>query len=100
MRILERLVQTIAADKWPQLREANAAFEPVQRQLGFPPTRHYQALAGVHGTDIQISEREWDSMAAMEAGWEKLMSGPQYAELEASLAGVVLDNRWEFYLIM
>ena len=62
--------------------------------------RFYQPLAGVLGLDTQIVEREWESMAAMEASWEKLLSTPEYAELASGQAGVVVNNRWELYIIL
>jgi hypothetical protein len=100
MKIKERLVQKVDPDKWPQLAELNAQWAPVNQQYGFPTSRFYRVLTGPEDLSTQIVEREWESMAACEAAWEKLMAGPEYAALSARLTGVVLSNRWEFYMVL
>ena len=38
---------------------------------GFPPKRRYWTLIGVEDQGVFIWEREWESLAAMEATYEK-----------------------------
>src|SRR5689334_5266365 len=96
MNILERHVHQIrnAAAYWERERK----FKEIEDRLGgFPPKRYYHLLAGADDTGTMVQEREWESMAAMEAAMERLFSEPGVMELGGSGPDIGNTERTELY---
>ena len=85
MVILERDVQHIYPDKWDELNAIDGEFNQIESGLGFPAKKRFQLLIGADEVNTLIVERQWPSMAAMEAAYEKAMADGQPFDL------VVLD---------
>jgi hypothetical protein len=72
MAIMERHVQfKIKSEKtyW----EWEKSWEGVESRLGgFPPKRHYSLIAGSENQGTMVWEREWESMAVMDAAYTKM----------------------------
>lgn len=97
MVVVERLIQTVAMDKFSELDELDKKWDVVESRLGFPSKKRYQALAGSYDVNTVIVERRWNSMAEMEATLEKANQDPDYLALFPLTTPIVLTNRMEIY---
>jgi hypothetical protein len=98
MKVLERMVQKIG--DWEKIDEMDQKHNAIESNYGFPTKRRYRALAGPHTMDTLIIEREWDSMAAMEEAFTRLMADAKYQALSSSYPGVVVSSQWELYMLV
>ena len=97
MVTIERLIQKVFPGKWAELEEINKKFNAVESRLGFPPKKRYQCMMGGCDTNTLIIERQWDSLAAMEAAVEKAFADPELQALMEELASIVKSSQWEVY---
>jgi hypothetical protein len=100
MVTLERLIQHITPGKWAELEALDKEYDVVESRFGFPPKKRYQLLAGPDEIQTLVIERQWPSLAAMEAAYEKIMADSAYQTLTAKSLPVIRDNRWELYTLM
>ena len=96
MIVIERMLQKIYPDKWPELDELDKKYTKVEKKLGFPPKKRFNCIAGSLDSNILVIEREWESFAVMEATFEKAFVDPDYQKLLAT-SQAVKSTRWEFY---
>ena len=97
MIVVERLIQQIRPNKWAELEALDKKFDAVESRLGFPPKKRYRCYVGGHNTDTLIIERQWKSMAAMEAAYEKAFADPEDQALGAEAASIIKSNQYELY---
>ena len=97
---VERMVQKIAPGKWDALEVLDRKYNALEGRLGFPAKRRMRVIFSGLTTDTLIVEREWDSMAALEAATMKRMMDPGSPALEAESAGVILSVVWEVYMTL
>jgi hypothetical protein len=97
MIIVERLTQQIRPDKWAELEVLDKKYDAVESRLGFPPKKRYRCYVGGHTTDTLVIERQWKSMAAMEAAYEKGFADPEYQALGAETTSIIKSNQFELY---
>ena len=97
MICVERLVQQIRPDKWAELEALDAKYNAIEGRLGFPPKRRYRSYIGVHNTDTLAVERQWESLAAMEAAYVKAFADPEWQALGAEAVLIVKSNQYELY---
>jgi len=99
MAILERHVQfKIKNEKayW----EREKAFQGVESRLGgFPSKRHYSLIAGGDNMGTMVWEREWESMAAMDAAYDRMFNEADVEQLVASGSEVLEGERMEIYYV-
>lgn len=95
--LLERLVQQVAPGKWEQLNAIDKKFDEIEKTHGFPAKKRYQSLFGSHDTNTLIVEREWESLAKMEAAQMANYADPAFQKLSAELNSIILSNRQEIY---
>jgi hypothetical protein len=100
MIIIEHMVQHVRAGKWSGLDALDKKYNALESTLGFPPKRRLQSLSGSHDTSTIIIERQWESMAKLEATWEKAMADPAYQALGVESEEIIESNHWELYLPM
>ncbi len=100
MRILERLIQQVVPGKWEALDALDMKYDAVEKKLGFPAKRRYRSIAAGGNTDTLVIEREWESMAVMEAAWEKSMTSPELQQLMVEGVDIISSNTWELYFIL
>ena len=98
MIVIERQVQEIYSDKWVELEAIDKKYNVVEARLGFPPKRRYQVLTGRLDMNTLIVERQWPSMAVMEATYEKSMMDPEEQALQAESTSIIKSNHWELYM--
>jgi len=98
---VERMIQKIAPGKWADLEALDKKFNAYESKAGFPPKRRLRAFFGQHNVDTLIVEREWDSMAALEAAMlSKSMMDPAYQALQAETVGIIESMTWEIYMVL
>jgi hypothetical protein len=94
------MIQKIIPGKWEALFEITARYNELESRLGYPPSKHYRCITGTHDLNTIIVERQWDSMAAMEAAYEKAFVEPAYQTLNDELNDVVASTQIELYMPM
>jgi hypothetical protein len=98
MICVERLIQQVRPGKWADLAALDKKYNSVESRLGFPAKKRYQAIIGGHTTDTLIIERQWPSMAAMEAAYEKAFADPEWQAMGVEAAAVIKSNQYELYM--
>lgn len=99
MNIIEREIQIVRPGKWAELEEIDKKFNTVESRLGFPAKRRYRSLVGGHTTDTLIIERQWESLAAAEAAYEKAITDAKHRELSAEVHSSIIESaQVEFYM--
>ena len=98
MITIERMTQKIFPGKWAELEEIDKKYNVVEKRLGFPPTKkRYQCMIGSHDSNSLIIERQWDSLAVMEATYEKAFADPELQALQKETVSIVENNQVEVY---
>ena len=97
MIIVERMIQEIYPGKQADLEEIDKRYDAIEVGLGFPPKKQFWPISGVHAFNTLILERQWASMADMEAAFEKSFANPDIQALNAELAAIVKSSRMELY---
>ena len=96
--IIERMIQQIIPGKWAELEAIDQKFDTVEARLGFPPKRRSRCMVGAHNSDTLIVEREWDSLATMEAVYTKAFGDPEHQALNAQAVSIIKSNQIELYM--
>jgi hypothetical protein len=91
-------MQKVRADKWTELEDLDKRFTAVENGLGFPAKRRCRSLVGGLTTDMLIIERQWESFAAMEVAYEKILADPEHQALSEALDPILESQQIEFYL--
>ena len=101
MKVVQRGVMKVIPGKMAEAMELNGKHMAAAHRLGCPPMRSYRCLSG-RGEFFHtiIGEAEWDSLAAMEAFFDKMMADAEMRELMAKWEGVLESHEIEFYLPM
>jgi hypothetical protein len=100
MITIERMIQHIYPGKWAELEAIDKKYNAVEARLGFPAKKRYQLLMGTHPAGTLIIERQWPSLAAMEAANERGMADPEYQALQQEGASIIKSVHWELYMPM
>lgn len=98
MITIERMIQKVRPGKWAELNEIDKRFDAVESRLGFPPKKRYQCIMGGHDTNTLIIERQWDSLAAMEATYEKALADPELQALNEETTSIIKSTQLEVYM--
>lgn len=98
MFVIERMIQKVLPGKWAELEEIDKRFNAAEQRLGFPSNKkRYQCMIGSHDTNTLIIERQWDSMAVMEATYEKSFADPEIQVLQKEVMSIIESNQIEVY---
>ena len=98
MIAIERQVQKIYPDKWAELEVIDKRSNVIESRLGFPATKkRLRPMIGGHDFNTLIVERQWDSLAAMEATYEKAFADPEHQALQKEILSVVESSQMEVY---
>ena len=100
MKIKERLTQKINPGKWEELEAIDKKYNQLESGVGFPPKTRYQLILSSKSSNILVVEREWESFAAMEAAYEKLMVMPEWHAQNAQFSSIIRDSYTEILLPM
>ena len=97
MPILERRVQTIERGQWETYMAKEKMWAEIEERLGgFPTKRHYRPLSDL-GTTV-VWEREWESMATMEAAYGKAGADPGPRSI-ADVPSAIVAEKIELYVV-
>ena len=98
MKIKERLTQKIYPDKWEALEALDQKYNQIESAAGFPPKTRYQLMLSSKSINTLVVEREWESLAAMEAAYEKMFANPEWHALNAEGSAVIKDGYSEILM--
>jgi len=98
MIVIDRSIQKVYPDKWAELEEIDKKYNAVEGRFGFPPKKRYQCLTGSHELKTLIVERQWASLAAMEATYEKAFADPEYQALQKEEPSIIKSAHMELYM--
>ena len=97
MITIERMIQHIHPDKWEELEALDKKYNALEARIGFPPKKRYQCIFGGHAAGTLIVERQWESMAKMEEGYEKIMAEEEYRKLGQEGESIIETAPIEIY---
>lgn len=100
MSLIERMVQEIHSGKFEALEELDKRYQPVEKRLGFPPSKRFWVVSGVYTLSTIVIEREWESMAAFEEAFNRALDDAEWQALNDAGAGIVKNARIEFFMPM
>ena len=98
MIIIERMIQKVRPGKWAELEEIDKRFNDVESRLGFPPKKRYQCIMGGHDMNTLIIERQWESLATMEATYDKAFADPEHQALVEETPSIIKSSQLEVYM--
>lgn len=98
MFFVERSIQQVRSDKWPELETIDKKYNVVESRLGFPPKKRYRCYVGGHDTNTLIVERQWESLAKMEAVYEKAFTDSEWQALGAEIVSIIKSDQNELYV--
>jgi hypothetical protein len=97
MAIQERHVQKGVKEE-NAYREWEQKWEAIEKRIGgFPTKRHYVLISGNEDSGTMVWEREWASLATMEAAYDKTEADPEAISLFATGASIESGERIELY---
>ncbi len=98
MVVIEHMIQKVYPGKWEELEAIDKRFNAVESRLGFPPNkRRYQCMIGGHNSNTLIIEYQWNSLATMEATYEKAFQDPELQALQKEVTTIIESTQWEVY---
>jgi len=98
MVAIDRMIQHVRPDKWAELVEIDKRYTAVENRLGFSPKKRYQCIMGSHDVNTLIVERQWGSLAVMEATYEKAFADPEHQALQKEITSILKSAQWEIYM--
>ena len=99
MKIMERRFHRVHSGKRQELREVEFKFDAIEERLGgFPAKRRYWCYTGSNDLGTFVWEREWESMAEMEAAYVKLSADPETKPTQVEIASLVEFGPAELYV--
>jgi NIPSNAP len=99
MKVLERHLRKIHPGKWGEVEGLDNKYDAVERRYGFPPKRYYRSFIGTHDINTSIMEREWESLATMEAAQEKALADPEWQALTPEFEAIMESLQIELYWV-
>lgn len=97
MKVIERIIQEINPGKNTALEDIDKRFDVIEGPLGFPSKKRLWCFSGPHYTNTIVIEREWESMAVMEAAYEKFVAHPGIQTLLEEGQTIIKNSRIELY---
>lgn len=100
MIVIERMIQEIFPGKLAALNEIDKRYDAIEKTLGFPPKKRFWSVSSLYDSNTIILERQWESMAAMEAAYEKSFAHPDIQALFEEGQTIIRNSRVEIYTPM
>jgi hypothetical protein len=98
--IMERCVQRIVSS-YEDAVAMEKEFDALEAKMGnVPPKRRYYVLYGSLPQTMYVWERDWESMAALEAFLKKQEGDPEWDALFAKVTNFLTDFQRDLYGIM
>jgi len=97
MVIVERLTQKLRPNKFEELEKLDKKYTALENKFGFPLKKRYQLIAGGNDFNTLIVERHWESLAKMEAAYEKALADAEYQKLNEESSSAIKSTQMELY---
>ncbi len=98
MIAIERMVQKIYPGKWAELEAIDKRYNAVESRLGFPANKkRFQPMISGLDSNTLVIERQWESLAVMEATYEKAFADPEMQALQKETLTIVKSTQVEVY---
>ena len=94
MKVLQREIMKVLPGKMAEALILVEKHSSVARRLGASPWRVYRYIANMHTI---VLETDWDSLAAMDAFFEKGFTDSEMQALVAKWEGILESDVLEFY---
>lgn len=99
MKVMMRTTVRVVSGKMAEYMEVEQKSKAMASRYGMPPWRRYNCLSGDSMHTI-VYEMEWDSLAALEASFEKMFADPESQALMAKSDAAIVSHENEFYTLM
>ena len=98
MKVIQRETMKVLPGKMAEAMKLVEKHTAITSRLGAPPWRGYRLLSG-RGEYMHtlVFETEWDSLAAMEPIFEKMLADPEMQALVAKWDAILESNEFEIY---
>ena len=100
MIIIERMIQEIYPDRWAELEVLDKKYNTAEARLGYPAKKRLRSISGRYNLNTIIIERQWESMASLEAANERSQADPEYQALWMESTSIIKSVFWELYMPM
>ena len=98
MAIVERRIQTLHASKFEEFKTWEKKWSAIETKLGgFEPKRHMGSMFTPDQQGTTIWERNWESLASMEAAYGRMWNDTDAKALGAQSQTLVSFSRIEIY---
>jgi hypothetical protein len=95
--VMERCIQTVVGT-YEEVKAIENEFDALEAKMGnIPPKRRYWVGYGGVPTQTMVWERDWESMAALEAYANKIFKDPDWAVMFAKVGKVFEPGIMELY---
>jgi quinol monooxygenase YgiN len=100
MIVIERMIQEIYPGKQAELEDIDRRYDAIESTIGFPPKKRFWSISTPYDSNTIVLEREWESMAAMEAAYEKSFANTDIQALHKEGEDIIKSSRIELYTPM
>ena len=98
MKVIMRAPVKVVPGRMAEYMELEEKRRAMVARLGYPPEKVYRLISGEGDMfHTLVYEMEWDSLAALEAFFEKTFADPEGQELMAKSDAVIVSHENEFY---
>ena len=99
MKVMFRTTVKVVPGKMAEYMEVEAQSQAMAGNYGMPPWRRYSPMTGDSMHTI-VYEMEFDSLADLEASFEKMFADPKWKEGMAKSEGSIVSHENEIYTPM
>ena len=99
MKVIQRTIVKVVPGKMAEYMEVEEKSKAIASRAGIPPWRRYGRISGDSVHTI-VYDTEFDSLAAMEASFDKMFADPERQALIAKSDAVIESHENEFYMPM
>jgi hypothetical protein len=101
MAIIVGEIQNVRPGKWKALEEAEPKWAAFEERTGFSrKRRRFRVFSGVEDMNTVVIEFEFDSLAALDAAYERGEADPEYEVLMEELFTIISSSRVELYTVL
>jgi hypothetical protein len=98
--IIERQIQKVRPGKWEELQAIDKKFTDIENRVGHPAKTRSTCISGGHTTNTLIVERQWESLAVMEAAFKEIAALPEWQALGAEVMKIIESQQRELYALL
>lgn len=101
MAIIIREIQKVRPGQWGALEAAESKWAVFEERTGFSrKRRRFRVFSGVEDMNTIVIEFEFESLAALDAAYERGEADPEYEELMEELYTIISSSRVELYTVL